>query len=143
MRTLIAIVLVVLVAVGVLAYWQGWFTVTREEGGFRVKVDPEKFKKDRAAFGKAAREKTKAARDRIAGLWKKTEGLTGDEKARAEKELSELEQKHELLEKQIRKLDEAGEDQLEGIRQDLSQNLADVDRRIDELTKKLDKGKGS
>jgi hypothetical protein len=60
-----------------------------------------------------------------------------------EKELTELEQRHDRLKEQIQKLDEAGEGQFEDIRQDLSRNLEEVDRRIDELTKKLEKRKGT
>jgi hypothetical protein len=62
-------------------------------------------------------------KDRIAGLWKKNGGLTGDDKARTEKDLAELETEHERLEKQLKELSEAGEDKFEGIKQDLSKSL--------------------
>jgi DNA-binding transcriptional MerR regulator len=55
--------------------------------------------------------------------------------------LAELEKKHDRLEKQIKKLEEAGEDKFEGIKQDLSKALEEVDQNIEELTKKLEKDK--
>jgi chromosome segregation ATPase len=140
MKNVLVFVLVVVVAVGALGYWRGWFTVTKE-GKVDVQVDPTKFKQDKEAFSKSVGEKTKAAKDQIAGLWKKSEGLKGDDKARAEKELAELEKKHERLEKQLKEFEDAGQGRFESIRQDLSKNLEEVERKIDELTKKLEKGK--
>jgi hypothetical protein len=141
MKKLLIVVVVLLAAAAGLAYWQGWFTVTKEDGKLQVKMNPEKFKKDREAFGNKVRAETKAVEERIASLRKKTEGLSADQKAEAEKKLHELEQEHKGLEKQIRDLDAAGEDQFSGIREGLSKSLAEVDRKIDDLTKKLDKAR--
>ena len=78
----------------------------------------------------------------VASLWKKARGLTGDDKAHVEKEVpAELQKKHDRLEQQIKELAEAGEDKFEGIKQDLSKDLEEVEKRIAELTKKLEKGK--
>ncbi|HLN29366.1 MAG TPA: hypothetical protein VK395_16575 [Gemmataceae bacterium] len=140
MRKLVVVVLVLIVAVGALGYWQGWFSVTKE-GKVDVQVDPAKFKQDKAAFTKTVGEQSKVLKNKVASLWKKTEGLKGDDKARVEKELAELEKKHERLEQQIKELDDAGHDRFEGIKQDLSKTLEEVEKKIEELTKKLEKAK--
>jgi phage-related minor tail protein len=140
MKKLLVVVLVLIVAVGVLGYWQGWFSVTTN-GKVEVQVDAAKFKQDKEAFSKTVGEKTRTMKEQVANLWKKSEELTGDDKAQAQKELGELKKKHDRLEQQIKELDAAGQDRFESIRQDLSNNLADVEKRIEELTKKLEKGK--
>jgi len=140
MKRLLVVVLVLIVAVGALGYWRGWFSVTKD-GKVDVQVDPAKFKQDRDAFSKTVGEKAKAMKDQVAALFKKSEGLTGDDKAHAEKELAELEKRHERLQKQINELEGAGQERFESIRQDLSNSLEDVEKKIEELTKKLEKGK--
>ena len=140
MKKLLVVVLVLVVGGGALGYWRGWFSVAKE-GKVDVQVDPAKFKQDKEAFSKTVGEKAKAMKDQVASLWKKSEGLTGDDKAHAEKELAELEKKHERLEKQLKELDDAGQDKFESIKQDLSKTLEEVEKKIEELTKKLEKGK--
>jgi len=112
-----------------------------KEGKVDVQVDSAKFKQDKEAFSKSAGEKAKALKDQVSSLWKKSEGLTGDDKAHAEKELAELEKKHERLEKQLKELEGTGQDKFESIKQDLSKSLDEVEKKIEELTKKLEKGK--
>ena len=136
MKKFLIVVLVLAVALGAVGYWRGWFGVTRD-GKVEVQSDPAKFKQDKAAFSKSVGEKARAMKDQVAGLWTKSEGLTGDDKARAQKELGELKEKHERLEQQIKELDEAGEDRFESIKQDLTKSLAEVEQKIEELTKKL------
>lgn len=140
MKKILIVVLVLLVGVASLGYWRGWFSVTKE-GNTDVRVDLAKFKQDKDAFGKSVGEKTRVLKDRIAGLWTKAEGLTGDEKAYAKKELAELEKKHERLEKQLKELEGADADRFESLKQDLSRALEEVDKKIEELTQKLVKGK--
>ncbi len=141
MKKLLVFILVLAVAVGVLGYWRGWFHFSKE-GPAGVQFDPAKFKQDKEAFSKAVGAKARAMKNRVAGLWKKSEGLTADDKAHAQKELGELKKKHDRLEQQIKQLDGADPDKFEGIKQDLSKNLEEVDKKIDELTEKLDTGKG-
>jgi hypothetical protein len=140
MKRLLILVLVLVVAVGALGYWRGWFSVTTEGKG-DVQVDRAKFKQDKEAFSKSVGEKAKVLKDNVASLWKKAKGLTGDDKAHAEKELAELEKKHERLEKQLKELEDAGEDKFEGTKQDISKSLEEVEKKMEELTKKLEKGK--
>ena len=107
MKRLLVFILVLAVAVGALGYWRGWFIAT-DEGKVGVQVDSAKFKEDKDAFSKTVGEKAKAMKEQLAGLWKKTEGLTGDDKAHVEKELPELEKRHERLEKQLKELADSG-----------------------------------
>jgi TolA-binding protein len=141
MKKLLILVFLLLVAAAALGYWQGWFSVTNE-GKVAVAVDSEKFKEDKAAFSKTVGEQAKAMKENVAGLWKKSEGLTGDDKVQAQKELGELEKKRDRLEKQIKDLEDAGEDKFASIQQDLSKTLAEVEKKMEELTKKLDQRKG-
>ncbi len=141
MKKLLVVVLVLVVAVGILGYWRGWFSFTKE-GKVDVQFNPAKFKQDKEAFSTTVSEKGKVLKNKLAGLWKKSEGLTADDKAHAQKELGELKEKHDRLEQQIKELEGADQDKFEGIKQDLSKNLEEVDRKIEELTKKLEKGKG-
>jgi TolA-binding protein len=141
MKKFLVFVLVLAVAVGAVGYWRGWFSVTKD-GKVDVQSDSAKFKKDKDAFSKSAGEKAKALKDQVANLWNKSEGLTGDEKAQAQKELGELKTKHDRLEQQIKELEDSGQDRFESIKQDLSKNLDEVEKKIEELTKKLEKGKG-
>ncbi len=140
MKRLLILVLVLVVAVGGLGYWRGWFSVSTE-GKADVRVDRAKFKQDKEALRKSVGEKARVLKNNVASLWKKAKGLTGDDKAHVEKELAELEKKHERLEKQLEELDDAGEDKFEGTKKDLSKSLEEVEKKIEELTKKLEKEK--
>ncbi len=140
MRNFLVLILVLAVAVGVVGYWRGWYNVS-DEGKVGVQIDSAKFKEDKEVFSKTVGEKAKGLKEQVANLWKKTEGLTGDEKLNAEKELKDLEKKHERLEAQLKELEDSGQAQFESIKQDLSKTLRDVDKQIEELAKKVDKKK--
>ncbi len=140
MRKLLVAVLVLVVAIGALGYWRGWFGLTKE-GKVEVQIDAAKFKQDKEAFRKTVGEKAKATKDQIASLWKNVEGLSGDERAHAQAELGELEKRHNRLEEQIKELNDAGQGRFESIREDLSKNLEKVEKKIEELTKRLETGK--
>ena len=137
MKNLAVIILVLLVAVGILGYYQGWFTVTKKDGKVNVQVDKDKFRSDRDTFERKASEKIKAMKDSIAGLSKKSEALKGDEKERVQTEIHELEKTRDKLETQIRDLSDAAEPRFDSIKQDLTKQLDEVDRKIAELTKKI------
>jgi hypothetical protein len=142
MLRLVTVVLVLLVAFGALSYWRGWFSVTNE-GKVEVQVDSSKFKQDKEAFSKSVGEKANTMKTRLANLWEKTEGLTGNDKVIVQTELGELKEKRDRLEGQINELENANQDRFESIRRDLSKTLDEVEKKIDELTKKMDKGKNS
>lgn len=140
MKKFLIFILVLAVAVGALGYWRGWFSV-KTDGNIDLQVDGAKVKQDKEAFSKSAGEKSKTLKDQLGGLWKKSEGLSGDDKAQTEKELGELTKKQARLEQQIKELDDASSDKFETIKQDLSDELAEVEKRIEELARKLEKGK--
>ena len=140
MKKLLVVVLVLVMAVGALGYWRGWFSVTRE-GKLDVQVDPAKFKQDREAFGTKVGEKAKAMKEQVASLWTKSEQLSGEDKVHAQRELGELKEKRDRLEKQIKELEDAGQDRFESIKQDLSRSLAEVETKLQEWTTKLEKSK--
>jgi chromosome segregation ATPase len=140
MKKFLVLVLVLVVALGALGYWRGWFSMTRE-GKVDVQVDPAKFKQDKEAFSKTVGEKATAMKEQVASLWTKSEALTGDEKAHAQKELAELKKKHDRLEQQLKELEGAGQDRFESLKQDLSKSLEEVEKQTQEWTKKLEKGK--
>jgi chromosome segregation ATPase len=142
MKKLLVVGLVLLVGIGALGYWRGWFSVNKvDKVDVHVHVDPAKFKQDKEAFSKTVGEKAKTLQDKMARLWKKADGLTGDEKTRAQQELGELKKQHDRLEQQIKELDEAGEDRFESTKQDLAKSLEEVEKKIEKLTEKLAKGK--
>lgn len=137
MRNLLLFVVVVALIVGVVGYNRGWFHVG-PEGGMDVQVDAAKFKQDREAISKTVSEKVKAMKVQVAGLFKKTEALPADAKADAQKELVALEKEHDRLEQQLRELDEAGKDRFVSVREDLTKNLAAVEQKIADWSKKLE-----
>jgi TolA-binding protein len=140
MKKFLVLVLVLVVAIGAFGYWRGWYSLTKE-GKVAVEVDPAKFKQDKEAFGKTVGEKAKAMKEQVASLWTKSEQLTGDDKAHAQKELGELKKKHDRLEQQIKELEAAGQDGFESIKQDLAKSLEEVEKKTAEWTKKLEKEK--
>lgn len=141
MKKLLVVVLVLVMGIGALGYWRGWFSVTHD-GKVDVQVDAANFKKDKDAFSASAHAQLKSAKAKVGRLWTKAKGLTGDEKVQTEKELAALEKKHERLEKQLGELESAGSDRFDSIKQDLSKNLEAVEQKIDELTQKLAKENG-
>jgi len=134
MKKLLIFLLVVLVAVGGVGYWRGWFSF----GEGKVKADPEKFKKDKDALG----EKARKAKEKIASMFKKKETMPPDEKARRETELKELDalqKEHEQLEAKLKAAEEAGEDKFSSEMEALTKSLEDIDKKMDELKSKLEK----
>jgi len=69
MRRFLLLVLVLVVAVGALGCWRGWFSATKE-GKVDVQVDSAKFKQDKEAFSKTVGEKAKAIKDQVGSLWR-------------------------------------------------------------------------
>ncbi len=138
MRRFLTNLLIVVIVIGAVGYWRGWFSFTNA-GKVDVQVDESKFKQDREDFKRSVAEKATAIKDKLARLWKHSEGLTGDEKARAQKELVDLNAQRDRLELQLRELDDAGPDRFEGLKHDLSQTLDGVEKRIDALTSQLEK----
>jgi hypothetical protein len=139
MKTLLVVVVVLVVAAVGLGYWQGWFTVTKEDGKLKLKMDPEKFKADKVAFTKKVGEQTKAAKENLAHLKEKIKSHTGADKDALAKEIDELQMKHDKLEKQINAVEDVSEEKFAGHTDDLKKELDEVDKKIAELQKKLEK----
>jgi chromosome segregation ATPase len=133
MKKLLIVLLVLVVALGGVGYWRGWFSV----GDGHVKGNPEQFNRDKEAVA----GKAKVMKDKIAGLFKKTKDLSPEEKAKVEKEIAELQQKHDDLEKQLKAVEEASEDNFAGAKETLTKSLEEIDKKMEELTKKLEKKK--
>ena len=130
MRTLATIIVVLLIAFGIVGYFEGWFTVANTDGKTNLQFDRDKFQTD-------VSEQTRRVKNSIAGLWKKSEKLKGDEKEHVQAELKDLEAERDKLEKQIKDLGAAAQPKFESIKQDLSARLADVEKKIADLNKKL------
>jgi hypothetical protein len=129
----LVVVLVVLVGVG---FWQGWFQVekTRTDDGkthLGIVVDKDKFKQDKEKLKKAAGERSEALKARLAGLRHKAKGLSGADKERADKEIDDLAKKHEALEAKMKDIDEASEEKLKGLKKDISSALEDPAKGAD------------
>lgn len=132
MKKLLIPVIILILIVGGIGLWRGWFT---------IQTDPAKFKKDREALSKTFGEKAKALKTRISTLMKKSEGLQGEEKSSVEKELAELQKKHDLLEKQIKETAESGMDTFGTLEREMTENHDALEKQIEQLTRKLEKGK--
>ena len=136
---LVVVLLLFVMAVGALGYWRGWFSVTKKEGKVGVQIDPAKFKQDKVAFSKSVGEKIRGMKDQVRNLWKKSEGWTDHDKTHVQKELAELEKKHDRLEQRIKELEDADQHRFESIKHDLSENLEELEKKIEELTTRLEK----
>jgi chromosome segregation ATPase len=137
MRNLAVIILVLLVAIGILGYYEGWFTVSEKDGKTNLQFDKNKFKDDMNLFQTKMSEEVGTLKDNIAGLFKKSEKLKGDEKTQVQADLHNLDMDREKLEKQIRALSDAAQPDIASIKEDLTKKLQDVNKKIAELTKKL------
>jgi hypothetical protein len=127
------------VAAGAVGYWRGWLSVTNE-GKVEVQVDAGKFNQDKEAFSKSVGDKAETMKDQVAGLWEKSEGLTGDEKTRVQTELGELKKKRDQLDQKIKELEGVDLNKFESIRRDLLKALEEVEGKIEDLRNNLDKG---
>jgi hypothetical protein len=129
----LVVVLVVLVGVG---FWQGWWQLEkgRTDDGkthLGIVVDKDKFKQDKEKLKKAAGERSQALKERLAGLRDRARGLSGQDKARADKEIEGLARKHAALEAKLKDIDEATEDKLEGLKKDVTSVLEDTEKGAD------------
>jgi hypothetical protein len=124
MKTLLAVLVVLVLAVGGVAYWRGWFTVEAKHEGdsthVDVKLNKEKFKQDKEKLQAEAAQTSKALKDKLAGLREKSRGLSGEDKAKADKEIDEMSRKHESLEAKLKDLEEAGEDKFEELKKSIT-----------------------
>ena len=52
-----------------------------------------------------------------------------------------MDDKAEMIEQQMKELNDAGQDRFASLKEDLTKSLHEVDSKIQEMSKKLDKGK--
>jgi len=138
MKTTFAIAGVILLGIIGMGFWQGWFSFSKESN-VGVTVDADKFNHDKKAFSKTMGEKATALKEKISGLWKKTEAMKAAEATALKKELEDLNLKHEAIEKQIQDLVDTGHDKYEAAKAALEKSLDAVDAKIKTLVKEMDK----
>jgi hypothetical protein len=128
MKKLLVFLLVVVVAAGGVAYWRGWisFGKDKDDGKPGIHVEKEKFKKDKDAFKQAASKKLSALKDMLTRKKNESKDLTGEAKAKKQKEIDDLEKKHKELDTKVNSLDDVKEDDFDKVKGDLNKDLDDV-----------------
>jgi len=132
MKKLLTVIVILLVLAGAgvgVAFWQGWLTLETKKDDGKVHVDltvnKEKFKKDKATLKETAAEKSKAMKEELATLREKAKGLTGEDKAKADKEIDELSKKHSTLESKLKDLEDVAEDKFEDLKKGIHSVIED------------------
>lgn len=133
MKKLLAAAVVLVVAFGAVAWWQGWlkFEKTKTDDGkthVGVVLNKEKFQKDRDKLKKATADRSKGLKDQLAHWRDKAKGLTGAEKEKADKKIDALTKKHEALESKMKDLDGVSEDKFEALKKDVEGALQESDK---------------
>jgi hypothetical protein len=88
-------------------------------------------KQDKEKLKKAAGERSQALKARLAGLRNKSKGLSGQEKAQADREIEDLAKKQEALDARLKDIDEATADKFDGLKKDLTSALEDTAKGAD------------
>ena len=125
MNKVIVVVIVLLIAVGVLGYTQGWFGLSKDKEGHvkGLSFDKEKFKKDRDKAQKVLVDKTKAAEEKLKNLTAKHTEAKDDDKAKLQKEIDELTKTVDEMKKRHDELDEKDEAKLEALQKKVQEIL--------------------
>jgi hypothetical protein len=127
MKTVLAVVAVLAIAVVAIGFWQGWFSfqTSKEDGKVHVdlSVNKDKFKQDKEKLRAKATDKTRAIKQKIASLREKSKGLKGDDKARADKEIEALSRKHDALKAKLDDLEGAGEDKFDELKKSITSTM--------------------
>jgi hypothetical protein len=102
---------VLLIAVGAVGFWRGWFEVQANKQDGKVHADfsvnKDKFKQDKENLKKQVVEKSKVLKDKLASSRDKAKDLSGEAKAKAEKEIEALSKKQLALEAKLKDVEEA------------------------------------
>jgi hypothetical protein len=119
MKNLLWAVVIIVVLIAAVGVWRGWFEFGAKKGqgeaGANVNVNVNKFKQDKENFRKYLAEKSKAMKEKLAGLTDKAKTLSGDAKAKLEKEIEDLTKKHTNLEAKAKAVDESTEENFHGL----------------------------
>jgi hypothetical protein len=125
MKGLLVALVVVVVAVCALGFWQGWFEVggRKDEGKAQasLKVDLKKFKEDKDHFKRALGDKAKSMKEKLVGLKDKAKHATGEAKAAVEKEIASLTKKHESIESKMKEVEDSTDQNFEGLKKSLAE----------------------
>jgi hypothetical protein len=135
MKKLLMTLVVLAILVGGVGYWRGWFEFKKGDGNdgkTNLTVNKDKFKQDKAAFLKTAGAKLTALKEKLEGMRSKSKDLTGDAKAKADKDIRELEKTHGTLDAKLKDVDKAAEEEFEGAK-------ADINKALDDFSKSGDK----
>jgi len=127
MKNFLVTVVVIVIAVGALGFWRGWFDFGSNKHGDKVQanlnIDLNKFKQDKDAFKKTLGDKSKTLKDKLLSLKDKAKGLSGDAKAKAEKEIDTLSKKHETIESKLKEVDDSTEEKFRALKDSLADEL--------------------
>jgi hypothetical protein len=131
MKKLLGFLVLVALVVGGVGYWRGWFVFKKtddNDGKPNITVNKDKFQEDKAAFLKAAGAKLKALKEKLEGKRSQSKELTGEDKAKADREIRELEAKHGTLDAKLKDADKAAEGEFEGAKSELNRALDDLSK---------------
>jgi ABC-type proline/glycine betaine transport system substrate-binding protein len=115
-KSLLGFLVVLAIGIVALGFWRGWFDVGGQKADGKVQanldINVAKFKADKEALKKLLGEKSSTLKAKLATLKNKAKDLTGEAKAKAEKEIEALTKKHEAMEKKITEVDGSTEEKL-------------------------------
>jgi hypothetical protein len=128
MKTLLFAVVLIVLAVAGVGFWQGWFEVGGKKEDNKIHADlnvnVDKLKQDKESLKKLLAEKTRVMKDKLAGLKEKSKDLSGAAKARAEEEIALLSKKHENLSARMKEVEESTAEKLEDLKKSITDEHA-------------------
>jgi len=104
--------LIFILAVAVLGYFQGWFTFSKdaETGKTSIKVNADKFKKDKDAFLKSSGDALAKGKEKITAMINKTKDAKPEDKAAIEKQIADMKKELEKLEASLKTAEAASDE---------------------------------
>jgi hypothetical protein len=123
--SLLFLLLALLIAIGILAYSQGWFTMDKDPVTSKTQfvLHPEKFKADRQAFTQKIKDAVSSGKQKLSDLKAKRDKAPEAEKTELTKQIDAATKQLEQLEKH----------DVEAATIDDEKKLADLKSRIDKL----------
>jgi len=125
MKSLLAVLVVLVIAACAVGLWRGWFEVggRKDEGKVQasLNVDVNKLKQDKDHFKKALSDRAKSMKEKLAGLKDKAKDATGAAKAKVEKEIESLTKKHDSIESKMKEVEDSTNENFEGLKKSLAE----------------------
>jgi predicted nucleic acid-binding Zn-ribbon protein len=119
----VAFVVVLALIVVALGFWRNWFEFgTKKEDGkvhANLDVNLNKFKADKEAFKKLLGDKAKSVKEDLTSLKNKAKDLTGEAKAKVEREIDSLTKRHEHIENKMTEIEESTEEKFKDLKNSL------------------------